>query len=250
MNSELEATQDFSVAQDKGAKRLFERVFPYPSLNDEDDIQTEPQKPNFKPSSVDVDEFVKTESSAGGLTLADLQDISRQAGLDGNARKQQTADFLGSHFNDVSKLSDVYIGTNRISSSDLELYGQMLRANELSANQNSPNVEAWQHLHYDREIKNSFLPLIGGGLGVYGGIRGTEALVHTPRLYQEILAMFIRNPRAAVATVVTGAAATGTASCYAGTKIGDWINRALNGDSINRHFTNEAAPAMKRLMEG
>lgn len=247
MNPKFESAHAAGVSENKDAPKLFERLFPEPFDQPKDAVQTESKTTKFSPTAADIEEFSRTYWAGSGVTRQDLVKTSQQASAEGNTRNQQVADFLRIHFDDVSKLSEN--GNAKITFGDLLLYGQMLRANESSPDRHSPNVEEWKKLHYDQEIENILYPLTGSIAGTYGSLKLQDAVKHTPSVAKQFVAMAIRNPRTALFSLVAGSLATTLASSHAGAKIGDSVNRAINSGRVTQHFYDEAAPAMKRLME-
>lgn len=236
------------LEQNDAEPKLFEKVFPEPL-----------QKQTFRPTSVDVDALLQTEWVGSGLLPDDLNEISKTSGAKGDIRKQQTANFLFEHFDDVSKLSTS--GGDKIANGDLEIYQKMLKANELSPDPNKPNIEAWRDAHFDHESKGIVLPVIGAALGLNLSVRAYEALIKAPEMRaaladadlpsrKEILSFVRANPRTSIVTAVGGLAAAFVAPLVAGAKGGEWLNKYVGSASTTRHFYDEAAPAMKRLMEG
>lgn len=217
--------------------KLFEKVFPDPL-----------QKQTFRPTSVDVDALLQTEWVGSGLLPEDLNEISKTAGAKGDIRKQQTADFLFEHFDDVSKLSTS--GGDKIANGDLEIYQKMLKANELSPDPNKPNIEAWRDAHFDHESKGIVLPVIGAALGLNFGAGAYSAVMKDPTVRTEFRGLIKTNPRTALVAAAGGLAAALVGPLVAGAKGGEWLNKQVGGAATTRHFYDEAAPAMKRLMEG
>lgn len=205
-------------------------------------------RPSFKPASVDVENLLQGEFIFSDLSRDDLLAIADKARKSGDERKGQMSVFVADHSADVSALSQS--GVFGVSKSDLELYGKLLRANELSADKDRDNVEGLKKVHEEHELSQSILPQLGAGLALYGTMHGMKALAHIPEVNRYGMAFKAANPRAYLASLFAGVSSAWLASYYGGRKAGDTLNRVVSSEGINKHFTDEAAPAMRRLMEG
>ncbi|MCC7530394.1 MAG: hypothetical protein IT342_17850 [Candidatus Melainabacteria bacterium] len=205
-------------------------------------------KPSFKPASVDVENLLQGEFIFSDLSRDDLLAMADKAHKSGDVRKGQMAVFVADHSADVGALSQS--GVFGISKSDLELYGKLLKANELSADKASGNVEGLKKVHEEHELSRSILPQLGSGVAVFGAMHGTKALAYIPEVNKYAMAFKAANPRTYLASLFVGVSGTWLASYYGGRQAGDTLNRVVSSEGINKHFTDEAAPAMKRLMEG
>lgn len=225
-------------------ERLFEKIRLQPSS---DQPPAETPQPPFRPTSFDIDEFLKSEWTLGGLSHEKLQEISQRAQTEGNNRRQQLAQFLNNNFDDVKSLSNE--GNNKLSRSDLELYGQLLRHNELSSHQNKPDPEGWKQLHFEHEMKQSLIPIAGGGAGAIAGQYALKWAAQLPAVETKMLALKAANPRAYFGALAVAAAGTYFGSYACGRRIGDAISSVANTGAVNRHFYDEAAPAFRRLIK-
>lgn len=222
----------------------------------------------FKPSSKDIENFASTAGVGFGLTRADLDKIISAPGPKTDLRNKQVAQFLQKHFDDVAALSDNSSSVqpiqpiNRdqaladspakeINLSDLTLYSQLLAASEGGAS-NALTSKALEGMHHDHEMgRSGFLPRMGAVAGIGLANIGIRPLLNEKYLgpaLGEVLVKFGR-PGALVAFGVAGAAALGLAG-YGGSRVGRVANEYVYDESVKRHFTDEAAPAMKRLLEG
>jgi hypothetical protein len=246
MNTEFDSVWNLSPTADD-RPRLFESVFSEPPPFTKAVTQTEDGSRPFKPTSSDVVDFLKDHSLFGPLDSTKLDAISTKAREDGNVRKQLFSEYLDAHINDVSSLSND--GVSVITRGDMRLYEKFLRNNELSPDPSNPNPEDWEKLHYEYEINNSALPLLGMKVGLAGGFYGAEKLMTHPTYLDELGKLKTRNPRAALFMFAGTKVAAMLGAALVGLKIGEKVNVVANSDGIKRHFVDEAAPAMKRLLQ-
>ncbi len=194
----------------------------------------------FKPRASDVDRFISEHLGFFGLSADDLKDISKNADKAGDKRQSQFADFVGSHFDDIKRLSSSRSGGG-ITRADMELYGQFLKLNEGNTGASSRNA-AWSDAHYEHAMGEAKgLKVAGSALGFVAG----RELLWSVAIRPDVAPKLLANPR----TAIFGAAAAFVATSIAGWKGGDLVNRTVNGDQVRRHFYDQAEPALKRLME-
>lgn len=234
MNLEMTNRQipvETNTNNDASSESLSRRLFSQPHVGQNEGAR-QPVEVGYRPSADDIDYFIKNEFKGDGLTRNDLTRISEHSKLNGAARKGKIADYLNNHYADVSVLSDEDKG-GRISRSDLELYRDLLKYSQVSLNRQQSDLPGWKYLHKEHEIKqNASFRDLGGDLAAVTG-----AWAMTP---------LIAPKTTLVRAAIYGAAAV--ASYFAGREGGDWLHRRLDREKIRRHFIDEAAPAMKRLL--
>lgn len=207
----------------------------------------ETPNPTFKPTSVDVENFVSSKLIFSDWKREDFLEAAQKAKAHGEERNGQTAEYLADHVADVSALSQS--GMFGISRSDLNLYGKLLKANESSTDPAGESIDGLKKVHDEHEFSQSILPHVGSAVALYGGFQGLKALAHVPEVANYAMAFKAANPRAYLPALWATAGATWVASYYGGGEAGEVASRFVNSDGINKHFTDEAAPAMKRLFE-
>jgi hypothetical protein len=202
----------------------------------------------YKPLSVEIDEFIKNDSSFFGLSRSDLAGIGGNAIATGDARKENLTRFLSKHFDDVASLSDDLPKT-KLTTRDLRLYGAALKQRELSKTPVDFGQREFSALHHEHHIDPFPARLLGGGLGGVGAWKGMEAIAKTPGMTSLIGDLRARSPVGTTillgATAITGVIASGRF----GGEAADFVNRSLYSSSVRRHFCDEAAPAFARLMK-
>lgn len=201
----------------------------------------------FKPTSGDVEKFMSSEFFFKDWQREDFLEAAQRAKTQGEERNRQTAEYLADHVPDVSALSP--IGMFGISRTDLRLYGKLLKANEASSDPGGLTIDGLKEVHDEHEFGQSILPHAGSALALYGTLQGLKALVQVPEVANYVTAFKAANPRAYFPALLATAVATWAAPYYGGHKVGDVANRFLNNEGVNKHFIDEAAPAMKRLFE-
>jgi hypothetical protein len=253
MKFESESGEFPSPAGGIGEKKfspLFESVFPNP-FPFQQSLPPETTKLTFKPTSADVENFVSSELIFSDWKREDFLDAARTANSHGAQRKGQTAEYFAEHIDDISALSQS--GVFGISRSDLNLYSKLIKAHESSAGgmtgEISETIDGLKKVHEEHELKQSILPQIGTGVALYGSLQGLKALTHVPEINTYGMALKASNPRTYMASLVAVAGATWLGAYYGGRKAGDVVNQFVNSEGVNKHFVDEAAPAMKRLLE-
>lgn len=233
------------IIGEKKFNPLFESLAPNPgALLENRPIETPSP---FKPTSVDVENFVSSKLIFSDWKREDFLEAAQKAKAHLEERNGQTAEYLADHVADVSALSQS--GMFGISRSDLNLYGKLLKANESSTDPAGESIDGLKKVHDEHEFSQSILPHVGSAVALYGGFQGMKALAHVPEVNTYAMALKAANPRTYVASLWAGVGATWLASYYGGRKVGDVANRLVNDEGVNRHFIDEAAPAMKRLFE-
>lgn len=225
---------------------LFESTSPYSDTVQENTV-TETPAPTFKLRSDDVENFLSREFILVDWKREDFLEAAKQAKAQGEERNGQTAEYFADHIADIGALSQS--GIFGISRSDLNLYGKLLKANESSTAPAGETIDRLKKIHDEHEFSQSILPTVGSAGALYGGIHGLKALAYVPEVNTFAMALKAANPRTYVASLWATVGATWLGSYYGGRQVGDVANRVLNPAVINKHFIDQAAPAMKRLLE-
>jgi hypothetical protein len=214
-------------------------------------VKVKPLDPNFRPTSVDIDQLLKDETindgmQLDGLTKGDLRKLSVNAATKGDARRQQVAEFLSANFQDVTKLSS--LGGNKITRADLGMYHDFLRDHELKNSPGTPNLENWKKIHFDKEKKVSSLPLAVELSSHLSTVLTVNVLKDVPSIATKLAELKATRPVALYAGLALGAAYLAINNHFTGRNVGERASAYYNGDTIRKHFHDEAAPAMKRLL--
>lgn len=225
---------------------LIECVFPNPSPPQQS-LSSETQNTRFKPTSADVEKFVSSEFGFSDWKREDFLDAARIANTHGAERKRQTAEYFADHIDDIRALSQS--GTLGVSKSDLNLYSKLLRVNESNTGTSGEVSDSLKKEHNEHEYNQSILPSIGSGVAAFGSLKGLKVLAHIPEVNTYGMALKASNPRTYMASLVAVVGTTWLSAYHGGRMVGDVANRFVNNEGVNKHFIDEAAPAMKRLLE-
>ncbi len=200
-------------------------------------LNPEPQATRFDITRID---FSKDSS----LSKTDLDNIIQESSQSGDDETSSVATFLKDNFNDFRSISAK--GGDEIGSDDLTLYSEMMKQNEKNiADGNHPDAGLYA-VHNNYENREGFLlPAIGTLGGIYGA--------------DKLLGLVARNPVSLIATFKGGApgvailglthVAGWVGGGIIGANLGGMIDRSLQNGTVQAHFVDEAAPAMKRLLE-
>lgn len=210
-----------------------------------------PNLKDFKVSSVDVEHLLADEKISlgllyGGVTRDDLREISIAAHTGGDARKEKTAAFLDNHFDDITKLSSR--GDQNIVRSDLGLYQAYLRHQELKDNPPNPDLEGWKQIHLNQEKKNSIIPHVLEVASNAGMLSSWSRLQEMPSVAARLSAFKAASPVAFYGTLTIAALGIIANNRAVSQNLGEKASAYLNGAAIEKHFYDESAPAMKRLL--
>lgn len=247
MNTEFELEQTQGVLQsDEKFVLLNEKLFSDSRHSSAKNVLDSFSAPPFKPTSADIDEIMKVENT-DGLTRSALREIAEEPGAGNHERRVETAKFLDAHFEDVGKLSAS--GVDEITRSDLELYSELLSLSEPEGREPTQLVEAWKSVHLEHELKASVLPMLPEVGVPLGSMIATREVASTPFVGEKLAKFSLANPRAFVVSFLAYGTAMGAATWFGGEALGRKTNEYWNRDKINKHFDDEAAPAMKRLMQ-
>ncbi len=201
----------------------------------------------FKPTSKDVEKFLAGRFIFSELQRKDLQDVADEAYSKGDVRGGKFASYVSEHFDDFRDLSQA--GLFGIARSELELYGKLRGAQESIQNSGGSANADLRKVHEEHELGQSIIPKATVGLALLGGKFALKPIATLPAVNEFGMAFKAANPRAYFASLVGVVATTFVGAYYGGGKVGDYANRLVNTDGINKHFHDEAAPAMKRLFE-
>ena len=189
--------------------------------------------PEFRPTASDLDDL-RSHRSIGRKLVDDgitKEDLSVVAQTTTDHRRKETANYLSRHFEDVANLTS---GESRnIDSEDYALYKDMLVQRSLRPYE--VNIRGWERLHYAREMQKQTPASSTGHLVVtITGITGSIAAFQL---------LNVKFTPLTVAASVLGVAVSQTG--------GTLIGQAIEGrrEKIALHFVDEAAPAMRRLMQ-
>lgn len=192
------------------------------------------------PDSAAVYDFINHTRVGDGLSKNELDEIITDPS---KAADATVASFLKENFDDMRRLSSK--GTNEVVSEDLNVYAELLRQAESNVGQGMPVDSGLYSMHSKLENRAGFLlPAIGGIFGFSGGASASPIFAAlggavTHRFGRP--AQMIGWVGGGVASVLTGT--------YIGASVGGIIDRGLKGDSHQQYFIDEAAPAMKRLLQ-
>lgn len=210
-----------------------------------------PNPKDFKVSSIDVEHLLADEKISlglihGGVTRADLKEISKAAHTSGDARKEKTAAFLDTHFDDITKLSSQ--GDQNIARADFGLYQAYLRHQELKDTPRNPDLEGWKQIHLNQEKKNTVIPYALEVASNTGMLSSWSRVKEMPSVAARLNAFKAASPVAFYGTLTIAALGIIANNRAVSRDLGEKASAYINGDAIEKHFYDESAPAMKRLL--
>ncbi|HIA52108.1 MAG TPA: hypothetical protein EYN91_08500 [Candidatus Melainabacteria bacterium] len=234
--------EQLAVSDTKGSKTSadwVERVQPITQAESEG-ISAQAEA-TFKPTSKAVERFENEQYIGYGLTKEQVDRITQKIK---DPEQKQFGEFLSKHFDDVCKLSTTG-DAKHVTHDDLKLYAEMLKQNEKKPNSTSAIEEA----HYEHEMnKASLLPTVGKLGGLYAGHKAFGVAMYTPPVARGVIDIALMNPSRAAATTALVCASAYVGSFMAGNSAGHAIYRGMHNGEVRKHFVDEAAPAMKRLL--
>ncbi len=191
-----------------------------------------------------ISKFIDAQKDDSSFSQTDLDKIIQDSSQAGDNQSSSIATFLKDNYNDFRSISAK--GGDEIGSDDLTLYSEMLKQSEQNVAEGKAPEEGLYAIHNSHENQAGFvLPAIGTLGGIYGA--------------DKVLGLVARNPLSVLASLkggVPGMVGLGVAhvagwagGAMIGANIGGMIDRGLQSNSVQSHFVDEAAPAMKRLFE-
>jgi hypothetical protein len=210
--------------------------------SDASEIATRPVTPSY----ADVDKFLADVSISWSLSKSDLDKIIQDAWKPSDSNKSSVATFLRDNFDDICHLSAN--GGDKLSYQDLTLYSEILKHSKKNIAEGKPPESGLHDVYSSHENKEGgLLP----GIGLIGGVYAGDKVFKTAlaATLPATLRALKSNPRTGFLALVGTQVASWLGGGYAGATVGGIVDRAIQDGPVQRHYIDEAAPAMKRLME-
>ena len=210
------------------------------SIDSPNQSTTAAEAPKQSPDYADVRNFLNHTSIGDGLNTNELDGIIADPS---KAADAVVASFLKENFDDMRRLSSR--GTNEIVSDDLNVYSELLKQAESNVDQGMSADAGLYSMHSRLENRAGLLlPTIGTMIGLGGGGPAGAFLSFAGMLATATAPPVVRKIAMGVGWLA-GVAGGG----YIGHSVGGIVDRGLKSDGHQQYFNDEAAPAMRRLLQ-
>lgn len=198
------------------------------------------------PSYENVDKFLADVKFDSGLSKEDLDKVIQGTSADDN--KSIVATFVRDNFNDISQLSAN--GGDKLSRDDLSLYSEILKHSKKNIEAGKPAESGLHDVYFAHENKQGLaLP----ALGMIGGVFGADALYKSILMSEPVFSATFRsllsNPRGTAYAVAGARVLSWLGGAIGGSTVGGMVDRSMQHGPLQTHYLDEAAPAMKRLLQ-